>query len=73
MLQKLNFKIKITICLRKNFRKVRLKRKTNRENKQTNKRNKKQTTSKNNKKRNKLPTQPIFPKDFLQVAYLFPS
>ena len=50
MLHKLNFKIKITICLQKKFRKVSLKRKTNEENKQTNKRNKQQTTSKNNKK-----------------------
>ena len=50
MLHKLNFKVKITISLYKNSRKVRLKRKTYQENKQTNKRNKQQTTSKNNEK-----------------------
>ena len=50
MLHKLNFKVKITISLHKNSRKVRLKRKTDQENKQTNKRNKQQTTSKNNEK-----------------------
>ena len=38
------------MSLHKNFRKVRLKRKTNQENKQTNTRNKQQTTSKNNLK-----------------------
>ena len=39
-LHKLNFKMKITICLHKHFRKVRLKRKTNQENNQPNKQNK---------------------------------
>ena len=45
MLRKLNFKIKFTICLHTNFREVRLKRKTNQENKQRNK----QKTPTNNK------------------------
>ena len=64
MLPKLNFKTKITISLYKNFRKVRLKRKTNQEKKQTTKRNKQQKTLKNNVKKNDaLPAQPVFLKD----------
>ena len=43
MLQKLSFKIKITVCLHKNFRKVGLRSKTNQENKQTNKQTKQAT------------------------------
>ena len=69
MLHKLNFKIKITICLHKNFRKVKLKRKTNQENKH---RQMKQTTN-NIKKSDALSTQPVFPKDFSQVTYLLLS
>ena len=46
----------------KKFKKVRLKRKTNQENKQTNNIKKKKDT---------LPTQPVFLKDFSQVVYLF--
>ena len=47
----------------KKFKKVRLKRKTNQENKQTNKQHQ--------KKKDTLPTQPVFLKDFSQVVYLF--
>ena len=71
MLHKLNFEIKITIRLHKNFRKVSLKRKTNQE--KTNKQTKQATKSKNQKRRDTLPTQPVFPKDFSQVVYLFLS
>ena len=70
MLGKLNFKIKFTICLHTNFREVRLKRKTNQENKQRNKKKTQQTT---NNKGDNLPTQPIFLNDFSQVVYLFLS
>ena len=45
----------------KKFKKVRLKRKTNQENKQTN----------NIKKKDTLPIQPVFLKDVSQVVYLF--
>ena len=62
MLHKLNFKIKITISLHKNFKKLRLKKtQTKKTNKQTNKRNKEQTISKNNFKK-VIPSQPQ--KDF---------
>ena len=53
MLHKLNFKIKFTICLHINFREVRLKRKTNPENKQRNKKKPQQTTK---NKGDNLPT-----------------
>ena len=68
MLHKLNFKIKITVCLHKILEKwvskVKLIKKTN---KQTNKLNKQ------HKKTDTLPTQPIFQKDFSEVVYLFLS
>ena len=70
MLHKLNFKIKITISLHKNFRNERLKRNTNQENKQTNETNNKQHQKIMIKKSDTLPTQPVFPKDLSQVVYL---
>ena len=67
----MNFKIKITICLRKNLTKVKLQRKklTKTTKKQTNKRKNKQKK----RKKDTLPTQPVFPKDFSHAVYLFLS
>ena len=65
-LHKLNFKIKITICLHKNFRKVRLKRKANQESKQTNETNSKY----HHQKKWYPPNQTRFSKRFFTSFYL---
>ena len=62
-----NLKTKVMTCLQKNFRKVRLKRKTNQESKQ-----KKANKTTNNIKKGSQPN-PFFLNDFSQVVCLFLS